>query len=101
MCDCIGGVGLLHSYGTIMLFAAGVGISHQVSQVRDLVARYQEGTAAVRKVVLIWIIQSPGMLPFFFPNIIPFFKHNHSPPESFYAIMSRANRCSLCAYRAP
>jgi hypothetical protein len=64
-----------------MLFAAGVGISHQVSQVRDLVARYEEGTAAVRKVVLIWIIQSPGtsellqhlfLFPLIFLDIAPF-----------------------------
>lgn len=50
------------SYGTVMLFAAGVGITHQVPHVRDLVAAYNNGTCATRKVVLVWIIQSPEHL---------------------------------------
>ena len=50
------------SYGTVMLFAAGIGITHQVPHVRDLVAAYSNGTCATRKVVLVWIIQSPEHL---------------------------------------
>lgn len=50
------------SYGTVMLFAAGVGITHQLPHVRDLVATYANGTCATRKVVLVWIIQSPEHL---------------------------------------
>jgi hypothetical protein len=34
----------MHSYGTVMLFAGGVGITHQVPLVRDLVAGYANGT---------------------------------------------------------
>lgn len=55
------------SYGTVMLFAAGVGITHQVPHVRDLVAAYANGTAATRKVVLVWIIQSPEHLEWIRP----------------------------------
>jgi predicted ferric reductase len=55
------------SYGTVMLFAAGVGISHQVPHVRDLVAAYANGTAATRKVVLVWVIQSPEHLEWIRP----------------------------------
>jgi ferredoxin-NADP reductase len=55
------------SYGTVLLFAAGVGITHQVPHVRDLVAAYANGTAATRKVVLIWIIQSPEHLEWIRP----------------------------------
>lgn len=44
------------------MFAGGVGITHQVSYVRDLVAGYANGTVAARKVVLVWIIQSPGTI---------------------------------------
>ncbi|CAK4031494.1 related to ferric-chelate reductase [Lecanosticta acicola] len=55
------------SYGTVMLFAAGVGISHQVPHVRDLVASYANGTSATRKVVLVWIIQSPEHLEWIRP----------------------------------
>lgn len=55
------------SYGTVMLFAAGVGITHQVPHVRDLVASYANGTAATRKVVLVWVIQSPEHLEWIRP----------------------------------
>lgn len=55
------------SYGTVMLFAAGVGITHQVPHVRDLVAGYANGTAATRKVILVWIIQSPEHLEWIRP----------------------------------
>ncbi|KAF7187286.1 Ferric reductase transmembrane component 3 [Pseudocercospora fuligena] len=55
------------SYGTVMLFAAGVGITHQVPHVRDLVAGYSNGTCATRKVVLVWIIQSPEHLEWIRP----------------------------------
>ena len=55
------------SYGTVMLFAAGVGITHQVPHVRDLVAAYANGTCATRKVVLVWIIRSPEHLEWIRP----------------------------------
>ncbi|KAK4636285.1 Ferric reductase transmembrane component 3 [Fulvia fulva] len=55
------------SYGTVMLFAAGVGITHQVPHVRDLVAAYNKGTGATRKVVLVWVIQSPEHLEWIRP----------------------------------
>ena len=50
-----------------MLFAAGVGITHQVPHVRDLVAGYANGTVATRKVILVWIIQSPEHLEWIRP----------------------------------
>jgi predicted ferric reductase len=46
------------SYGTVLLFAAGVGITHQVPHVRELVAGYGNGNVSTRKVLLVWIIQS-------------------------------------------
>ncbi|KAK4961569.1 hypothetical protein LTR10_002059 [Elasticomyces elasticus] len=55
------------SYGTVMLFAAGVGITHQVPHVRDLVAAYANGMCATRKVTLVWIIQSPEHLEWIRP----------------------------------
>jgi len=57
------------SYGTVMLFAAGVGITHQLPHVRDLVAAYANGTCATRKVVLVWIIQSPEHMEWIRPWI--------------------------------
>lgn len=62
-----GGVGLLHSYGTVLLFAGGIGITHQVPHVRDLVAGYGNATVAARRVVLVWVIQSPEHLEWIRP----------------------------------
>ncbi|RFU27015.1 hypothetical protein B7463_g9330, partial [Scytalidium lignicola] len=62
-----GGMHMMHSYGTVMLFAGGVGITHQVPHVRDLVAGYANGTVATRKVVLVWTIQSPEHLEWIRP----------------------------------
>ncbi|TVY84944.1 Ferric reductase transmembrane component [Lachnellula suecica] len=62
-----GGMHMMHSYGTVMMFAGGVGITHQVPHVRDLVAGYANGTVAARKIVLVWIIQSPEHLEWIRP----------------------------------
>ncbi|KAI1465019.1 FAD-binding domain-containing protein [Daldinia caldariorum] len=62
-----GGEHMMHSYGTVMLFAGGVGITHAVPHVRDLVAGFANGTVATRKVVLVWIIQSPEHLEWIRP----------------------------------
>lgn len=62
-----GGMHMMHSYGTVMLFAGGVGITHQVPHVRDLVAGYANGAVATRKIVLVWIIQSPEHLEWIRP----------------------------------
>lgn len=48
----------LSSYGTVLLFAAGIGITHQLSHVRALLTAYAAGTCATRRVVLVWVIQS-------------------------------------------
>lgn len=62
-----GGMQSLHSYGTVMLFAGGVGITHSVPYVRDLVLGFSNGTCAARKVVLVWVIQSPEHLEWIRP----------------------------------
>ncbi|KAM7222408.1 Ferric reductase like transmembrane component domain containing protein [Rhypophila decipiens] len=62
-----GGLHNMHSYGTVMLFAGGVGITQAVPHVRDLVVAYSNGTAATRKVVLVWVIQSPEHLEWIRP----------------------------------
>ncbi|KAF2204008.1 hypothetical protein GQ43DRAFT_218372 [Delitschia confertaspora ATCC 74209] len=46
----------LLSYGTVLLFAGGVGITHQVMFVRHLLSLYPSHTTATRKIVLIWSI---------------------------------------------
>lgn len=62
-----GGIHNMHSYGTVMLVAGGVGITHQVPHVRDLVAGFANGSVATRKVILVWIIQSPEHLEWIRP----------------------------------
>ncbi|OBT62377.1 hypothetical protein VE03_08429 [Pseudogymnoascus sp. 23342-1-I1] len=62
-----GGAHLMRSYGTVVLFAGGIGITHQVPHVRDLVTGYANGTVAARRVLLVWIIQSPEHLEWIRP----------------------------------
>jgi len=62
-----GGMHQMASYGTVMLFAGGIGITHQVPHVRALVAGYANGSVAARKIVLVWIIQSPEHLEWIRP----------------------------------
>ena len=62
-----GGLHKMGSYGTVMLFAGGVGITQAVPHVRELVAGYGNGTVAARKVVLVWIIQTPEHLEWIRP----------------------------------
>lgn len=62
-----GGTRQLSSYGTVMLFAGGVGITHAVPYVRELVVGFANGTVAARKIVLVWTIQSPEHLEWIRP----------------------------------
>jgi predicted ferric reductase len=52
-----GGFHSLESYGTVVLFAAGVGITHQLFFVRHLLAGHTSNTAATQKILLIWSIR--------------------------------------------
>lgn len=45
-----------------MLFAGGVGITHQLSILRDLVGALGDGGCATRKVVLFWSVRELGQL---------------------------------------
>jgi predicted ferric reductase len=51
-----GGHHSLDSYGTVILFAGGVGITHQVMYVKHLVNSYHLGTSAIQKLVLVWTV---------------------------------------------
>lgn len=62
-----GGLHGMHSYGTVMLFAGGVGITNQVPHVRDLVAGFSSGTVATRRILLVWIVQEPEHLEWIRP----------------------------------
>ncbi|KAA8646198.1 ferric reductase family protein [Aspergillus tanneri] len=62
-----GSIHTMDSYGTVLLFAGGVGITHQVPFVRHLVQGHADGTVAARRVTLVWIIQSPEHLEWIRP----------------------------------
>lgn len=46
------------SYGTVLLFAGGVGVTHCVGYVQHLLAQYQAGTSSTQKVLLIWSVSN-------------------------------------------
>lgn len=52
----------LHSYGTVILFAGGVGITHQIGQLRALLSAHDAGTTAVRRITLVWTVRSTEQL---------------------------------------
>ena len=52
------GLASLRSYGTVLLFAGGVGITNQISHVRDLRRGFEAGLCATQKVVLVWSVRS-------------------------------------------
>ncbi len=53
-----GGLDSLRSYGTVLLFAGGVGITHQLSHMRDLINGFKAGTCATRKLILVWSVKN-------------------------------------------
>ena len=57
----------LRSYGTVLLFAGGAGITNQLSHVRDLVTAHRAGLAATRKVVLVWSVREVCQLEWIRP----------------------------------
>ena len=57
-----GGLESLRSYGTVVLFAGGIGITHQISHIRDLIQGYNDGSVATRKIVLIWTVRQTEQL---------------------------------------
>jgi Ferric reductase like transmembrane component/Ferric reductase NAD binding domain/FAD-binding domain len=62
-----GGEGSMASYGTVMLFASGVGITHQMPYVRALLQGYNYGTVAARRVILIWVVPHTDYLEWIRP----------------------------------
>ncbi|MCJ1329545.1 hypothetical protein MMC10_006225 [Thelotrema lepadinum] len=57
----------LHSYGTILLFAGGVGITHQLPHLRDLLASHANCTIPVKRITLVWAVRSSDMFEWIRP----------------------------------
>ncbi|TKX19361.1 ferric/cupric reductase transmembrane component-like protein 8 [Elsinoe australis] len=57
-----GGHEPLTSYGTVLLFAGGVGITHCISYMKDLLTHYADGTCSTRRVLLVWSLPNTEAL---------------------------------------
>lgn len=57
-----GGHESLSSFGTVVLFAGGVGITHCVGYVHYLLKQYAEGTCSTRKILLVWSVPNTEAL---------------------------------------
>lgn len=47
----------LDSYGHVVLFAGATGITHQISYLKPLLEAHHAGTAATRRITLVWVIR--------------------------------------------
>lgn len=57
-----GGHDSLSSYGTVILFAGGVGITHCIGYIHHLMLQYQAGTSSTRKILLVWSVPNTESL---------------------------------------
>lgn len=57
-----GGHESLSSFGTVILFAGGVGITHCISYVKYLLSQYGEGACSCRKILLVWSVPNTEAL---------------------------------------
>lgn len=57
-----GGHETFASYGTVILFAGGVGITHCVGYVHHLLTQYTQGTCATKKILLVWSVPNTESL---------------------------------------
>jgi ferredoxin-NADP reductase len=57
-----GGIHSLDSYGSVVLFAGGVGITHHLLYLRRLVRGQVESTVAARRITFVWVVRSPEYL---------------------------------------
>lgn len=57
-----GGHESLSSYGTVLLFAGGVGITHCIGYIHHLMLQYQAGICSTRKILLIWSVPNTESL---------------------------------------
>ena len=57
-----GGHETFSSYGTVILFAGGVGITHCVGYAHHLLTQYAAGTCATKKILLVWSVPNTECL---------------------------------------
>ncbi|GFF59051.1 putative ferric-chelate reductase [Aspergillus lentulus] len=52
-----GGLHSLASYGTVLLIAGGIGITHPLSYLREFADGFSDRSMAVRRVTLVWVVR--------------------------------------------
>jgi predicted ferric reductase len=62
-----GGHDPFDSYGTVVLFAGGVGITHCLGYIRTLLTRRSQATCSARRILLVWSIPVPECLEWVHP----------------------------------
>ncbi|CAG7918737.1 unnamed protein product [Penicillium olsonii] len=53
-----GGIHSFDSYGTLLLIAGGIGITHPMSYLNEAVSSFTESKTATRKIHLVWIVRN-------------------------------------------
>jgi predicted ferric reductase len=51
----------LHRYGTVILFATGIGIAAQLPYMEKLLEGYQRGKVMVKKIIIYWEVRAESM----------------------------------------
>ncbi|KAJ1335720.1 FreB [Microdochium nivale] len=57
----------LDSFGHAVLFAGATGITHQLSYLKPLIEGYNEGTVAMRRITLVWVMRDTEALQWIRP----------------------------------
>lgn len=57
-----GGYDTFESYGTVVLFAGGVGITHCIGHVRHLLKQHEAGMCATQRILLVWSVPTTECL---------------------------------------
>ncbi|KAE8379809.1 ferric reductase NAD binding domain-containing protein [Aspergillus bertholletiae] len=70
-----GGHHSLSSYGTVLLIAGGIGITHPMSYIHEIMSGFVGKSTAVRKVSLIWVIRSIDHLEWIQPWMTSLLNH--------------------------
>lgn len=55
-----GAIHSFDSYGSSVLIAGGIGITHSISYLRELVDGFSKGSVATRRITLLWVVRSIG-----------------------------------------
>ena len=64
-----GGIHSFDSYGSVVLVAGGIGITHSISYLRELVNGFAKGSVATQHITLLWVVRSIGTSRLYYDKI--------------------------------